>query len=123
MRRARGRPGKDKDDVGLVMSVRGFKALGLTVEAACRALASQWTEADRRRRGYDEIEEVCAAQLKKRYERIKREYISWEPKEPRLRAIARAAGLTPRIVRRKTSAASPLKGRPHKKPPRRSTLH
>lgn len=123
MKRGRRRPGKDADDIALVLTVRAGKTLGLTVAAACRGIASNWTATDRVRRGYDRLEEECAEQLKKRYQRISRKYVAWEPSEPRLRAVARAMGFAPRVVRRRSSATTLVRGRAHKKPLRRGTLH
>jgi hypothetical protein len=106
VKRTPGRPSKDDEDIQLVQFVRSAKERGLSIEQAC----DEFRDSNGSRVG-------TSQQLKRRYERVSREYFPLEPwGHPRLMALRKALGLRPEWTRRKKSAVSLLRGRPHTKP-------
>jgi hypothetical protein len=118
----RGRPPKDEHDIELVRVVAA-RARGVNVEQACDEIAASWTEAERLRRGYDKDEAECGSQLRKRYERIRREYVPWVPVHPRARLLALIYGTYGTLVRRRYSAFIELRRRPHQKRAKPKVAH
>lgn len=98
MKRGRGRPPKTLTDIPLVWAVRDAKDRGLRVLDTCQHLARGWSVAERIKRGYDSDAEICAWQLKKRYEQFQGEYpdkkFPYEPVDPRRRLMRKIYGLS-----------------------------